>query len=422
MADVRLSVEDGIQVSPLDEDNREIVVRTKATARQITLNFVTGGFGIGLFTLPWSTAGASLIPATILILFVMLLNAWTISILVEAAEKYQVFDLGSILSKLPGRASKITQAIVNLAIWISLFLCLVGYITVMANVTTQYFHGTGSIFENRNLDVVLASIIVLPLCFLDQAYLSFTSFLAVVVNIFIFIVVSSITPKHTDNICILGVGTGNIAMFSAMMQAIIIQMCVLPMYGELEDRSPAKFNRIVATAFSILFLVFVAFAVVGYITFGPHVDGNILDDIPHTPIGKAAKVGAALCVAAVFPIMEKTMVAPVRNVKGSAGKKRLLYILATFASVALSMLVSLGGFSLDYLNVVNGAFSCGVFVGLCPAIVGLFLLDCSFPKRMMLCTLLVLGITMGLLGIKFTDNYEDALEKSCFWKVMPHIR
>mmetsp|Transcript_40187 Transcript_40187/g.71321 ORF Transcript_40187/g.71321 Transcript_40187/m.71321 type:complete len:422 (+) Transcript_40187:40-1305(+) len=408
MTDVHHGFRDSAEILSRDEEcGAQEIVRTKATGRQITLNLVTGGFGVGLFSLPWSTAGASIIPATVMILIVILLNAWTISILVEAAEKYQAFDLGALLSKLPGRLSKIAQPVVNCAICFTLFLVLVGYITVMANVGHD-------ILGNRTLAVALSAAIVLPLCFLDQAYLSFTSFLAVVVNVFLFMVMASLTPKHTDHICYLGLGPGNIAMFSAMMQAIVIQMCVLPMYGELEDRSPAKFNRIVATSFGILFMVFAAFAVVGYVTFGPHVGSNILEAIPHSPLGKAAKVGAAICVAAVYPIMEKTMVAPIRNLQTRS--KRLLYILATFSIVALSMFAAMAGLTLGYLNVVTGALSCGVFVSLCPSAVGLFLLDCKCSRQVLLYTLLFFGTVMGLLGLVYTKNYSDDLHGHCFWK------
>lgn len=396
----------------IEEGGAREIVKTKATARQITLNLVTGGFGVGLFSLPWSTAGASIIPATIMIALVVFLNAWTISILVEAAEKYQAFDLGALLAKLPGRLSKVAQPVVNCAIWITLFLVLVGYITVMANV------GHDILGSNRTLAVVLSAFIVLPLCFLDQAYLSFTSFLAVAVNVYIFVVMASIKPKQGLEICVFGLGPGNIAMLSATMQAIVIQMCVLPMYGELEDRSPAKFNRIVAVAFGILFLVFASFAIVGYIIFGPHVNDNILLVIPHTTAGNAAQLGAAVCVAAVYPIMEKTMVAPIRNLEGR--NKRLWYFLATILIVALSMLFAMLGLTLGYLNVITGALSCGVFVSMCPAAVGLFLLDCKCSRQVLLYALLFFGTFAGLLGLVFTKNYSDDLHGHCLWKSRDH--
>eukprot|EP00971_Amphidinium_carterae_P047694 939423-Amphidinium_carterae.1 len=54
-----------------------------ASATSITLNLITGGFGIGLFSLPWSTAGASLLVALFTIVLIVALNGWTVSILIE---------------------------------------------------------------------------------------------------------------------------------------------------------------------------------------------------------------------------------------------------------------------------------------------------------------------------------------------------
>merc|ERR1719382_2327766 len=101
--------------------------------------------------------------------------------------------------------------------------------------------------HQRPLGVFLSSIVVLPLGFLDQRYLNFTSALAVVVNVYIFIVMA-LQPgkgqaKGQAGICLVGDGRGDISMISVMMMAIVIQMCVLPMYKELEDRSPTKFGK-----------------------------------------------------------------------------------------------------------------------------------------------------------------------------------
>merc|ERR1712032_221890 len=70
-------------------------------------------------------------------------------------------------------------------------------------------------------------------------------------------------------------------------------MCVLPMYEELEDRNPAKFSRIVAVSFTVLFGIFALFAVLGYFVFGAGVHSNILVTLPHTAWGHASRIAAA---------------------------------------------------------------------------------------------------------------------------------
>ncbi|CAK0897243.1 unnamed protein product [Prorocentrum cordatum] len=199
----------------------------KASPRAITLNLICGGFGLGIFSLPWSTAGASLFPGLLIIVGTVALNAWTVSILVEGAERYQAFDLGALLSNLPSRISGPAQLATNVSVWIVLWGSQVGYIDVLTDALMEILP-----FHQRSLGVFLSSIVVLPLGFLDQRYLNFTSALAVVVNLYIFIVMALQPAKGQADICLVGDGRGDISMVSVMMMAIVIQMCVLPMYKE----------------------------------------------------------------------------------------------------------------------------------------------------------------------------------------------
>merc|ERR1719156_500262 len=97
------------------------------------MNLVTGGLGAGILSLPWSTAGASVVPAVAVIAATLLVNAWTISVLVRAAERHQTFDLGGLLALLPNGIGPYAQAFTNLGIWFSMYLCLIGYMVIVAD-------------------------------------------------------------------------------------------------------------------------------------------------------------------------------------------------------------------------------------------------------------------------------------------------
>lgn len=364
-----------------------------------------------MFSLPWSTAGASLLPGVVIIVIVVSLNAWTVQILVEAAEKFQAFDLGSLLSHLPGRLSRVAQ-VTNVAVWIVLFITQVGYIDVMSTAFMAMTQGTA--LHNRPLSVFLVSLAVLPVCFLNQKYLNFTSAMAVIINIYIFIVMT-VQPKHTSTVCYVGAGTGSISMISVMMQAIVIQMCILPMYQELENRSPAKFRGVVQLGFGSLIFVFAGFAAMGYVVFGAGVSDNIIDALPDNTAGNIARVSAGLCMYGVFPIFLQAMVAPVWN--ANIQRKRFAYVMATTVTVALAMLVALQVEKIGFLNVINGAICSIAFVALCPSIVGLYLSDKRESRRWRaaMYTLLVFGSVAGVLGVCFTENYVQDVTSNCVW-------
>lgn len=387
-----------------------------ATSTELMVNLITCGLGTGVFTLPWSTAGSSIIPAVAIIGFVLGLNAWTISIIVEAGERHQTFNLGSLMGRIPGTVGRLSEASVNIVTWISTYLCLVSYIIVIVD-SLQSVMGT----YHRSSLAILAGTAVLPLCFLDQKRLAFTSTLAVIATANVFLVIcGQFAHSELDGTrpqsCFLGFSTGSIAMFSAMMQTIVIQVCILPMYQELKDRSPQKFNKIVVASFSFLFLLCSAFAVVGYLTFGPAVSSNVLNNLPSSRWGHLTRLSAAAAVLAVYPIIINPMIAPLRNPAIVMNKS--IAPLATVAVVLASMLAATFVDDLGFVNVVNGSLSCGAFVAMAPSLVGLYLLgskSLSSEWRTSMYGLIVFGTVCSILGGVMTDNYTQSLHAACLW-------
>merc|ERR1712232_1285480 len=100
---------------------------------------------------------------------------------------------------------------------------------------------------------------MLPLCYVDQKYLSFSSTLCILANIYLFCLVlyAAFAPSAREpsqeldfhDICWLGFTKGSVAMFSNLMMAMMIQPCVLPTYASLEERSVPKFRRALIIAF-----------------------------------------------------------------------------------------------------------------------------------------------------------------------------
>lgn len=254
-------------------------------APQMLLNLIVGGLGTGMLSLPWAMAGASILVGAVIIVLVIGVNLWTIMILVHASERYQVFDLGALLGKLPGRLGPGMQTFVNLMVWIVLYGSLLSYIIGICDSAQPFIQGT--FFEQRWALAGAACLIVLPLCFLDQKYLSFSSGAAIIVNLYLMILVGVEFFDRLDrdnlphSICEFGLAKGSVTMASTMMQSVIIQMCVLPMYKELENRSPDKFGRILLMAFSTLAVLFIFLSVAGYVAFGPTVNSNLLVSLPH---------------------------------------------------------------------------------------------------------------------------------------------
>ncbi|CAE7365666.1 AVT6E [Symbiodinium pilosum] len=347
-------------------------------------------------------------------------------ILVHAAERYQVYDLGALLGKLPGKLGPGMQIFTNLMVWVVLFGSLVSYIISICDSAQPFIVGT--ILEQRWALAGLASVLVLGLCFLDQKYLSFSSGAAILVNMYLLgLVCFEYGKKATrdelpSGVCSLGLSKGSVTMVSTMMQSVIIQMCVLPMYKELENRNPRRFGRLLTIAFSVLTLIFIILAMAGYYAFGPSVESNLLSSLPRTTAMNVAQAGMILTMAAVYPIMMIAMIAPVKNLPleqfgapAQAVRRKFLSVAALILFfVVASFFVALEVRSLGLVNVLDGALCVGVFTALAPGLVGLLLVDRrSMAWRSAMWLLLVGGIGLSVLGLVFTKNDPELLAEAC---------
>jgi len=296
----------------------------------------------------------------------------------------------------------------------------------------------------------LATLVVLPLCFVDQKYLSFSSVVAVLVNINLLLVVFAVfweragSEKKGGELCVFGFGKGSLTMISTVTNSIIIQMCVLPMYEVLENRSPRRFLRVLLVSFGCLSLLLSIFCVAAYLAIGNTVQGNVLKSLPETTWTAVSRGGVILVILAVYPIFLLPMVAPLRSLelrfflrRGAldertalhsraereqlkvlaAARRRAFVNVVTLAIIIVSFLGALVLSNLGTLNAMNGAICVGVFTSFGPGMVGLFLLDRnSVLWKLAMGSLLIFGAVAMGLGFAFSDNnYHEAMSKACMW-------
>ena len=430
----------------------------------MTINLVTGGLGSGILTLAWGMAGASIVVGVLLILLVVALNACTVMILVHASETHKKFDLGALLALLPGRwLGPISQGACNALVWVTLWMTLLGYLIVVQDSMSSLFPAD-SWLAGRSVWALLGSLVALGLSLVDLGLLSRTSSpLGVAVNCYLFGLLCAdlgASGRSPEALCFMArldpPPRGVISFLSLVSMTIIIQMCILPMYEHLEDRSPQRFRWALGASFSILFVLYAAFATVAYLRFGPTVPANVLKDLGDAGWGDAARVGMSIVVLCVYPLMVKPMVAPVEQLiarryaeSGRAGREEdgdqgggevigdlgggrrdvgcsavLAKAAAKLAAVGIAASTMVCAFfvsDLGVINVIAGTVSIGGFVALSPGLVGLCLSDP--PQRHEVCWRVTMhaliwgGLSLSLVGLFFRDNYAASLAEACLWKL-----
>jgi len=353
------------------------------------------------------------------------------------------------LRKLPGFLGPLTQYVTNASIWFSMILTLIGYTMAIRDAADPLIGG-GWLVEAKWRLAALATLLVTPLCFVDQKYLSFSSVVAVLVNINLLVLVCVLcgknagTEKAGGQLCMFGFAKGSLTMVSTVTNTIIVQMCVLPMYEVLENRSPRRFLRVLLVAFGCLSLLLSIFCVIAYLAFGNTVDGNVLNSLGSGPWIAVSRGGVILVILAVYPIFLLPMVAPLRSLdlrlfvrRGAleeraalhtraereqlkalaASRRRVSVNLITLAIIIVAFLGSLVLTDLGPLNAVNGAICVGIFTSLGPGLIGLFLVDRnSMLWKVAMGSLLLFGAVAMALGFAFSDkNYYEDMSKACMW-------
>merc|ERR1712224_949705 len=95
--------------------------------------------------------------------------------------------------------------------------------------------------------------------------------------------------------------------------AVSSQAAVLPMYGEMRQRSPQRFAILQVLAGITGWALVVCVAVAGDLHFGLTVSSNVLLDLPPTPSSTFAHFAVLVVVASTYPMVFYPITAPLRQ-------------------------------------------------------------------------------------------------------------
>jgi amino acid permease len=332
-------------------------------------------------------------------------------------------DIGSLMKVLPGYPGKLLPIVVNISMWSTLWLTLVGYIVTIADALGEFWPG------HREDIVIISSLVIMPLCFFDMSRLSIMSTISLIVvaNLSLITTTDLIDKSWSDSlpstVCWFGFGQGLVSMVSMTGTSMIIQMCAMPMYAELDDRTPEKFERLTRLAFLVLFIVYAGYAIIGYLTYGPvSLKSNILQNLPHGQWGKASRLAYVLVISAAYPMFVYPMISSIRHSESLRRRGFNIDLLSSVATVFISLSVLCGALIFTELGFINnfvGAVQCAIFVGIAPGYAGIYLLGEKSRHRkwrVLMVLLMIVCSLLGMLGVVFTDNYVKDLDAHCIWE------
>ena len=289
----------------------------KASIFQTTVNITNNVIGAGLLSLPWCIKESSVVYGTIMVILFGLLQAVTFVLIVaccDYAGTYSFMELGRrLLGSAAGSAIQLCMLIYTAGSCLS-FVVLTGDFISSESGFARELCGDSCIFSSRAFSVFVVTVVLYaPLCALqDLRSLWFTSLLSVCSMFYLLaLTIWEFSASHGINPCtdeppVIDTASAGTGLFSAapiVGVAYIAHYNAPRFYSELKDRSIPRFARCVLMSFGCCTVVYCAFGILGYLTFGHQTKPDLLENFAaNSEAAIIARVALFLLVSSTYPL------------------------------------------------------------------------------------------------------------------------
>lgn len=292
-------------------------------------NLATTVIGAGIMALPATMKVLGLPLCFAVIILMGILSEISIELLVEFSVRLKASNYGETVESVCGHSARVLSEI---CIIVNNAGIMIVYLIIMGDVMSGSSHHQGLFdqwtgkegwWSDRRLIVFITMVFVLaPLCALKKIdSLKFTSAASVALAV-VFVVLSSIIasvrliegkierPRLLPDVGSKRAILDLLVVIPIMTNAYICHFNVQPIYNEMQDRTPAKMNRVGRITTVLCVLVYESTAISGYLLFGQSTDSDILSnfdkdlEIPFSSIlDNIIRVGYVLHLMLVFPVI-----------------------------------------------------------------------------------------------------------------------
>lgn len=403
-------------------------------------NLVKNIVGAGILSLPYGVAsGTGLIPAVIICAVLGAYAGYTFSLVgrnCEAVKRFTFHELGEATS-----GPKFATAL-DFACTFKTFFSCIAYSLVITDSFGAIFRSFGlPLVFTTHLRVLLGMTccVLLPLCLLrDLSSLSFTSLLgsagmAYVTGFMAWRYVDGtyapggkyyetldprLRPIPGAELNMWTVNITTLILVCALSTAYIAHYNAPRFYHQLQERSPKRFNHVVATSFGIAICLFLVAMCAGYLTFGSHSQGLILNNYSSTdPLATAARIAVGTAIVFTYPLAFTGLRDGISALTGVSIEGHNFNIV-TMALLTLITAVACVIRNVGFVNNFGGALFGACIIYIFPAMIFIFRagpLDSTLEKLFAKLTI-VAGVVLAVLGSiiavlkQFQPEYLDHLK------------
>ncbi|GAA6036702.1 hypothetical protein JCM8097_003437 [Rhodosporidiobolus ruineniae] len=283
-----------------------------ATIFSCIANLANTIIGTGSLAMAHAFSGEGLIPGIIMVLLCGGAAATGLYLLTRCAAlgPHRAASFSS-LSKMtyPGLAR-----LFDFAVALKCFGVSISYLIVIGGLMPKVVHAfapslVDSILLDRRLWILASMTLLCPLAFLRRLdSLKHTSYIALCAIAYLVFIVIFYTFVSHDELP----PSGDFELFrfgSSFIQSLPVQIfaftCaqnIFAVFNELRTNSQPRLNLIIGTSIGSAAVIYELLGVLGYITFGAAVGGNLIEMYPHTTLVSIGQLGIVVLVLFSYPL------------------------------------------------------------------------------------------------------------------------
>ena len=304
---------------------------------------------------------------------------------------------------------------VQLSLILLLFCALTVFLVLSSDNLTSAIHlYLGPL--SRGWTIVLSSILILPICLVDQLHaLRHASVvgLSCIFYVFLIIAVRFIHQSIESDLPAIkwvSLSENTLYTFSVQSLAYCCQFNVLPLFAELENPTRQRMNAIKTTTIVLCVVAFGAFGTLGYLCFGDATPGDVLQAFakrnPYVALGRVA-LGVSLllkCPLILHPLRMAVFV----NHASFRGVRKLL---STLALLGPAVLVAIAVPNVEKIYSATGATAGALICFILPSIVFLGT-NATKRRKIPAYCILALGIVSSIASFYVTLIPPEGLAAS----------
>ncbi|TNY17338.1 putative AVT6-involved in amino acid efflux from the vacuole [Rhodotorula diobovata] len=284
----------------------------KATMTSCIANLANTIIGTGSLAMAHAFSGEGLIPGIFMVLVCGAAAAFGLYLLTRSAamapHRAASFSSLSTLTY-PGLAR-----LFDFAVALKCFGVSISYLIVIGGLVPKVVHSfnpdlTDSVLLDRRLWILASMTLLCPLAFLRRLdSLKLTSYVALCsIAYLIFVVVFYTFVSHdqlppSGDVELFRFGPSFIQSLPVQIFAFTCAQNVFAVYNEVKTNSQARLNLVIGTSIGGAAIIYEVLGILGYLTFGTAVGGNIIEMYPRTRLVSFCQVGITVLVLFSYPL------------------------------------------------------------------------------------------------------------------------